>query len=186
MLGEVGKYRRRNSLRLQGYDYSDEGIYFITCVTKKREPYFGKVVRERVELNELGQIIAEQWLKSEEIRKEVILGEFIVMPDHFHGLVMIDFKRVRAHGHAPQLDPTFKNTFGAQSKNLSALIRSFKANCTAQIRRTNPTFAWQRSYHDRIVRNQHELERIEEYIFNNPLSLYLNENPMAFIEDIKN
>lgn len=179
-------YQRKNSLRLQGYDYSNEGVYFITIGTKNRVSHFGKVSHDKVLLSDSGKIVADEWRKTSEIRKEVILGEWVIMPDHFHALLAFKSPKeiagsstVSADGHPPVLGEisNYKNAFGRQSKNLSALVRSFKASCTSRIRnKVNPNFAWQRSFHDRIVRSQKELERIEDYIFENPLKFSLTNN----------
>ncbi|MCG8372750.1 MAG: transposase [Balneolales bacterium] len=177
-------YRRKNSLRLHGYDYSGEGVYFITCITKNRVKVFGEVKADTVLLSQEGTIVKQEWLKTSKIRKEITLGEFVVMPDHFHALCLIDGQQVRAHGHAPRQNQKRKHNFGPQSKNLSALIRSFKATCTKRIRETNPSFAWQRGFHDRIVRNEKELERIAEYIYNNPLKHTLQTNLLIMYKDI--
>lgn len=163
------KYQRKSSLRLKGYDYSTEGMYFVTLVCAGRKSFFGSIANDKIELSKEGLIAMQEWKKSEQIRKEIVLGEFVVMPDHFHALVLIDNQIVKAHGHAPQTIKPYKNEFGPQSKNLSAFIRSFKAVCTKRIRQFNPDFGWQRSFHDRIVRDQKELERIEDYILTNPL-----------------
>ncbi|MBO6536258.1 MAG: hypothetical protein JJ966_08555 [Balneolaceae bacterium] len=175
-------YNRKRSYRLQGYDYSNEGMYFITINTKNREHFFGEINDNEVHLNSLGKIVNEEWLKTSDIRKEITLGEFVIMPDHFHALLLIDKQlldksttgnyrtnTVKAHGHAPLLAVPYKNKFGPQSKNLSALVRSFKASCTKRIRLQHPHFSWQKSFHDRIVRDEHELLRIEDYIRNNPI-----------------
>ncbi len=179
-------YRRKNSLRLKGYDYSNEGMYFVTCVTHNRVNYFGEIRDSEVIMSEIGTIVLDEWLKSEKIRDELILGEFVIMPDHFHALVLID-NQVRAHSHAPQPGDTYKNKFGPQSKNLSALIRSFKASCTARIRKhVNTKFAWQRGYYDRVVRDQNELEHIEDYILNNPLNYTLSDFTKTVLTEVKN
>lgn len=183
MIHKETTYHRKNSLRLKGFDYSSEGVYFITIVTKNRINYFGKVIEDKVLLSDSGLIVAEEWEKTPEIRKEVILGEWVIMPDHFHALLAIrnnvPGNTVSEDGHPPKQEKVsnYKNSFGPQSKNISALVRSFKASCTSRIRKEiNPSFAWHRSFHDRVVRNQKELERIEDYIFNNPLKFSLTNN----------
>ena len=186
MIDKKSTYHRKNSLRLQGYDYSSEGVYFITIGTKNRISHFGKVTHDKVLLSDSGKIVAEEWNKTPQVRKEVILGEWVIMPNHFHALVafksleeIAGSSSVSADGHPRVLGEisNYKNAFGRQSKNLSALVRSFKASCTSRIRnKVNPDFGWQRSFHDRIVRSQKELERIEDYIFENPLKFSLTNN----------
>jgi REP element-mobilizing transposase RayT len=183
-------YKPKNSLRLQGYDYSSEGVYFITIGTENRISHFGKVDHDKVLLSNSGKIVAKEWKKTPHIRNEVILGEWVIMPNHFHALLAFkapeeieNSSSVSADGHPPKQGSisNYKNSFGPQSKNLSALVRSFKASCTSQIRsKENPYFAWQRSFHDRVVRNQKELERIQDYIYNNPLKFSLTNNSALF------
>ena len=167
-------------MRLQGYDYSAERVYFITILTKNKICHFGEVVNKEMKLSDAGKIVENEWKKTEEIRKEAVLGSWVVMPDHFHALIAFKSKEeqnrnltsVKAPGHALLQDVksiAYKNTFGPQSRNLSALVRSFKATCTSKIRsQVNPNFAWHKSFHDRIVRNQKELINIENYIISNP------------------
>ena len=80
---------RRKNIRLPGYDYSEAGSYFITIVTKDRQPLFGEVVNGEMVLNEFGRIVAEEWTRSASIRKEIELDEYVVMPNQFHAIVHI-------------------------------------------------------------------------------------------------
>ncbi len=88
--------RRVSSMRLKNWDYSSPGFYFITICTKNREHFFGKIVgtkgaaHQTMQLSEIGRIVAEEWENTKYIRKNVIIDEWIVMPDHFHGIVMIN------------------------------------------------------------------------------------------------
>ena len=106
-MSERSKWRRR-SIRLRGYDYSQPGVYFVTLCTHNQEHLFGEVVDGEMRLNELGQVVREEWLRSAEIRREIILDAFVIMPNHLHGIVIItdDGGRttdvgVGAHGRAP-------------------------------------------------------------------------------------
>jgi len=82
------KHHRR-SIRLKGYDYSQAGAYFVTICTKNRECLFGDVIDDGMMLNEYGTIVANEWKKSAKIRDEIELDEWVVMPNHFHGIVVI-------------------------------------------------------------------------------------------------
>ena len=82
------KHRRR-SFRLRNYDYSRAGAYFVTVCTYGRESLFGEAVYREVKLNELGRIAAEEWLKSTQVRSEIELDTWVVMPNHIHGIVII-------------------------------------------------------------------------------------------------
>ena len=90
MNGENNQHHR-HSIRLKGYDYSEEGAYFVTVVTQHREMLFGKVVEGAMVLNELGEIVKEEWLKTTSIRMEIEIDieEFVVMPNHIHGIIHI-------------------------------------------------------------------------------------------------
>ena len=88
MISDPRKYHRR-SIRLKGYDYSRAGAYFITICTYNRECIFGDVIDKKMKLNEYGEIVESQWLKTPVMRPDVRLGEFVIMPNHFHGIVVI-------------------------------------------------------------------------------------------------
>ncbi len=175
------KYNRRNSLRLSGYDYSSEGMYFVTVSLKNKDTLLSKILNEKVDLTPSGKVVEEEWLKTQKIRTGVTLGAYVVMPDHFHALILLHQNPVGAHSYAPLQAGNFKNSFGPQKRNLSSVLRGFKGTCTKRIREFNPEFAWQRSFHDRVVRDQKEQERIEEYIVNNPLNSFLKENKISEI-----
>jgi REP element-mobilizing transposase RayT len=81
--------RQRRSIRLPGHDYTQPGAYFITICTHQRQCLFGDVVDGALQLNELGQIVAEEWQKSAQIRREIELDDFVVMPNHLHGIIWI-------------------------------------------------------------------------------------------------
>ncbi len=80
---------QRRSIRLRGYDYSRPGAYFVTLCTQNRECLFGEIENGKMILNDVGKIVADEWIKSAEIRNEIALGEWVVMPNHFHGIVII-------------------------------------------------------------------------------------------------
>ncbi|MEX0722390.1 MAG: transposase [Gracilimonas sp.] len=157
---------RRNSLRLQGYNYSNEGMYFVTILTKNRENFFGEIINSQMRINAIGKLVKREWKLTEQIRDRVNLGQFIVMPDHFHAVLALG---------------PYKNKFGPQRDNLSSIIRGFKGACTKKIRQQlNPRFGWHRSFHDRVIRNSKELQKIEEYIFNNPVAFFLKQKDSGF------
>ena len=94
-------FHHRRSIRLKGYDYSADGLYFITICTKERNHYFGRVIDGKMVLNERGQIVKNEWLNTINVRKdEVILHEYIVMPNHFHAIIEICRRGV---SHTPQI-----------------------------------------------------------------------------------
>ena len=163
------KPRRKNSLRLRGYDYSSIGAYFVTIVTWQREMFFGDVVDGEMVLNEMGAIVRDEWERTPQIRKEVESGAYVVMPNHFHGIVIIndsgDISTVGATGRSP-LQPR-----GPKPKSLGAIMAGFKSSVTKRINTLHNSPGvpvWQRNYHDRIFRNEREMARIWDYIDSNP------------------
>jgi putative transposase len=162
------KIHHRHSIRLKGYDYSQAGAYFVTIVAWQRECLFGEVVNGEMQLNELGKIVRDEWEKSAEIRLEVELGAYVVMPNHFHGIVIIKYMgatNVGATGRSP-LPPR-----GPAPKSLGALLAGFKSSVTKRInvlRNTPGIPVWQRNYYERIIRNELEMEKIWAYIESNP------------------
>lgn len=91
--------RHRRSIRLPGYDYREEGGYFVTICTAERRPIFSRVENGVLRLHRYGQIVIEEWERTAAIRPEVVLSDYVVMPNHFHGIVLIH--DVGAHGNAP-------------------------------------------------------------------------------------
>lgn len=127
----------------------------------------GEVAGNTVDLTDIGEVVRDEWLRSEEVRKEIGLGDFVVMPNHLHAIVLID----PAQSRRPRLLPRPSND-GTPSRTLSSLVAGFKAATTRRantILDTSPRPLWQRNYHERVIRNEDELNRIAEYIQNNPL-----------------
>jgi putative transposase len=168
------KHRRR-SIRLKDYDYSQAGAYFITICTYNKECLFGKAVNEEMVLNKYGKVVQEEWHRSAEIRREVELDTFVVMPNHIHGVVTI----VGAQGLAPlqQDHPILQR----KPRSLSTLIWGFKSAVTRRfndLRGTPYTPVWQRNYYEHVIRNESDLSEIRQYIVKNPLKWDLDrENP---------
>ena len=166
----------RRSTRLKGYDYCQPGGYFITAVTKWREHLFGEVVYGEMSLNDLGRIVREEWFKSGILRPYVKLfeDEFVVMPNHVHGIIWIVEDDSMFVGTQRRCVPTEGNVHPG---SLGAIIRAFKSAVTYRANRElNMTSIWQRNYHDHeipaggILRDQAEHERIARYIAANPLN----------------
>jgi REP element-mobilizing transposase RayT len=178
-----GKYRGQ-TFRLQTWDYSSEGLYFVTICTFDREHFFGEIKNGKMVLSEIGEIVASEWVKTPDIRPDMNLelGEFVVMPNHFHAVIYIGSNKYNdgsvdnCNCRVPMhCDPTItvinpsKNKFGPQSKNLASIIRGFKSAVTTWCRKNNyPNFKWQSLFHDHIIRNQQAFDKIQNYIINNP------------------
>jgi len=132
-------------------------------MTKNRAHYFGTISKGEFCPNVLGKIVEIEWLRSPDIRPEVNihLDEFCVMPNHFHGLIEIGRNIYNNIPHDG-------NRFAPQSNNIPSIIRGFKSAVTTYARNNKILFEWQSRFHDHIVRNRAELERIRLYIRNNP------------------
>ena len=170
-----GKHRRR-SIRLQGYDYSREGAYFVNMCTYNRACIFGQIVDGEMMINEFGKIIKSVWSDLPRHYPDIKLDVFAIMPNHIHGIIFI----VGA-GFKPA--PTGKNR--AKCHPLSEIIRGFKtfsARRINEIRNLSGAHVWQRNYYEHIIRNEGELNRIREYIVNNPARWQFDrENPNRII-----
>ncbi len=163
----------RRSIRLPGYDYTASGAYFITICTPRGELLFGDVVNGEMALNQWGRIAHEQWLASEAIRREVKLDAFVVMPNHIHGIVWIVATDnaspipVGAYGRTPLPHAPLPRA----PRSLGSFLAGYKSAVTTrinQIRGTPGQSVWQRNYWEHVVRNEESLNRIREYIENNP------------------
>ena len=170
------KYHRR-SLRLPGYDYASEGGYFITCVTHNREHLFGEIVNGEMRLNDFGRIVQEEWFESAQKRAniELIEDEFVVMPNHIHGIVWIIQSDDSGRGTArcaPTINSTNERKFGQMIPgSIPVIVRAFKAAVTKRINeiRNTPTLSiWQRNYYEHIISTEKEYENIVNYIDSNP------------------
>jgi len=179
----------RRSIRLKGYDYSQPGAYFVTICTHNRACLFGDIINGQMILNNYGEIVDNEWIKTAEIRKNIILDEFIVMPNHVHGIIIIDndaYCRVTVH-HDPTINraPTQYECFGKPTSNtIPTIIRSLKSTITKQIniiRNTPNVPVWQRNYYEHVIRNENELNRIRQYIIDNPVK-WENDHDFEFDE----
>ena len=176
------KYNRdihhRRSVRLREYDYSRPGMYFITICTQNKECLFGDVVDGEMVLNEHGRIARDEWVRAGGLRAEIELGQFVVMPNHLHGIVIIRRNAVGATGRSP-----LQTRRGPQPKSLGAFVAGFKPAVTRRINKLNDSpgvSVWQRNYYEHVVRDENELARIREYIANNPAKWEFDrENPMV-------
>jgi putative transposase len=198
------KYRVE-STRLKNWDYGSVGFYFVTICTRNREYFFGDVVDGEVVLSKIGELVAEEWLKTPAVRKNVELDEWIVMPNHVHGVVVIKGNEAGLNVSNPSTHnirsfTNIKSDDGLadmkagretrhrrvstkvhlQSGSLGAIVNQFKSVCTRQIRAVkNKEFDWQPRFYDHIIRSERSLKEIQEYIFNNPAKWELDRNNPA-------
>ncbi len=165
------KKKQRRTIRLSGYDYSRPGEYFITICTQNRFCLFGEVVNGSMILNKYGQIAKNEWIKTAEIRDNVVLDVFIIMPNHVHGIIRI-INKISIHDQNQQ-NKNESNKFRSPSKTIGAIIRGYKSAVTTKINtvdRLPGRKIWQRNYYEHIIRNEQELKRIREYIIQNPMN----------------
>jgi REP element-mobilizing transposase RayT len=116
----------RKSIRLKGYDYSKTGLYFITLCVEDKQHLFGDVIDGKMILNPLGQIANDEWLNTSNIRDNILLHEFIIMPNHFHSIIEINFKK----GKNDQSIGAFKSP----SQTIGSIIRGYKIATTKKIK----------------------------------------------------
>jgi putative transposase len=158
-------FKPRVQIRLQEFDYSEEGYYFVTICTSDHKNIFGLIKDGQMKLNTFGMIAENSWKGIPLHFKNTELDEFIVMPNHIHGIIIIN--PLVGAGHARPL----------RINNLSQIIGSFKAAVSKQINGLIKIhFQWQRSYYDHIIRTEESLNNIREYIINNPTKWDEDEN----------
>jgi len=186
----------RRSIRLKGYDYSQNGAYFITICVQNRECLFGDVVDDgrgtmMCALNEYGRIAHNELQKTSEIRKNVDMDCFIVMPNHIHAIIVINDGRGTVHrvptcNRVPMCNrvPTVEQFGKPTSNSIPTIVRSYKSTVTKQINklRDMPGIPiWQRNYYEHIIRNKQSYEKIQNYIIHNSQKwqndiFFVNEN----------
>jgi REP element-mobilizing transposase RayT len=166
---------KRRSIRLQDYDYTQDGMYFITICCHQKLHYFGEVLNYEMHLNDVGEIAKEYWLAIPQHFPKVQLHEFVIMPNHIHGI--IEF--VGAKNFSPNIekDHSIENFNRAKdltplrgtSKTIGSVVRGYKVGVTKWIRQnTSITDIWQRNYFEHIIRNDNSFNTIREYIMTNP------------------
>ncbi len=163
---------KRQSLRLPHYDYASPGWYFVTVCTSERQQVFGRIKKGKMYLSEIGRIVEDIWKQTSAIRPNVRLDEFVVMPDHMHMIVYIETRGdCREDGGVCNTPRRQKTKFQSPSQTLGAIIRGFKAASTRsanQHLKTSGFPIWQSNYYEHIVRTEAALNRIRQYIHDNP------------------
>lgn len=172
----------RRSIRLPGYDYSQEGWYFITICTQNRLCLFGEIIEDRMRLEEAGLMIDLWWRKLPGKFKNVQMDKYVVMPNHLHGIIMV--------GAAPRGRPDIQRENQEQSyriaPTLGDIVDWFKTMTTNQyirgvkIKSWKPFSEklWQRNYYEHIIRDEKELNHFRQYIADNPVNWRTDEeNP---------
>ena len=186
----------RRSIRIPDYNYSRPGFYFITLCCSYREYLFGEIKDNIMILNDFGRIAYDEWIQSAKIRSEIELDEFVVMPNHFHAIVLIniDGRKVNNSGRGDRpVAPTDSNNpvaptdwaqnqlgdppvaptrpTGPKSKSIGSLMAGYKSSVTKkinQLRHKPGEPVWQRNYFEHIIRDEKSLAQIRQYILDNP------------------
>ena len=199
-----GKYRIA-STRLRNWDYGWNGLYFITICTSGRHPYFGVIENKNMALSDIGLLVRFEWEKSFVLRPGLYCDNYVIMPNHIHAILRIDnddsnqfdncailrienddsdqFDNCAAETHrcaslqgaSLQGD---KSKFGVarrSPKSISSFVACFKSMVTMNARKINSGFGWQTRFHDHIIRNDREYQRIANYILNNPANWGLDK-----------
>ncbi len=180
------KHHRR-SIRLKGYDYSQAGAYFVTIVAWQREMLFGEIVDGVMNLNRHGHIVRDAWFDLKNHYRHVELGEFVIMPNHVHGIVVLvdDCKggssllgeTIVSDADSSGIDtmptnqtrPYVKPTTRHGLPEIVRAFKSFSAKRINRLRHTDGIPVWQRNYYEHIIRNEREMDNITKYIETNPL-----------------
>jgi putative transposase len=156
--------RQRKTVRLREYDYSQPGEYFVTICTKNHECIFGSIVDGKMDMNKRGRIVDEYWKGIPEHFPYVDLDECIIMPNHFHGIIIINDMDIHCRGEVTS--PLRKSTLG----NIAAYFKYRSTKLINESQGTPDAKVWQRNYYDRIIRDEKELQNIRDYIINNVLA----------------
>ena len=182
--------RTRRSVRIQGHDYSESGEYFVTICTFQMRCLFGGIKNGQIRLNPFGQVVEEEWLKTSCLRSDVKLDEFVIMPNHVHGIVKFrdfqaeqklacdPFKRTAVRPYAEHVSSPLRCPPGS----LGSIVKGFKSACQRRINllgQTPEKPVWQCNYHEHIIRGDEDLNDVREYILANRLR-WEQEHPPAW------
>ena len=183
---DSSKKHQRKSIRLSEYNYSLPNWYYITICAYERRSLFGNIKNGKMILNKLGKVIEEEWMRTKEIRKNVDLDYYVIMPNHLHGIIIIEqpIEDVGATRRVAQnkedraiqrIAPT-KETLIPNS--LGSIIGQFKSKVTKRLREfpgNSELKIWQRNYYEHIIRNELDLQNIRQYINLNPVKWEIDE-----------
>lgn len=189
MSDKLEKRYKDHSSRLQNWNYGWNGSYFVTICTSDRIHYFGEIEDGKMKFSGIGIIAKKFWHEILNHVQHVKLDAFVVMPNHIHGILILDGnnrrdKAVNRRDKACLVPTTTTNSnkssnnlsqtigqtrFQNQGKNtVSSIIGSYKSAVTKHAHRLGFDFAWQARFHDHIIRDKSEFKRIQNYILNNP------------------
>lgn len=171
--------QHRRSIRLKDYDYALAGAYFVTLCAQDRNWLFGDLVSGEVQLSPIGAIVREEWLRTPARRSLVILDAFVIMPNHLHGILVLRDQESGEAQASPSVDPGAQATrrnvpttsIGPSRDSIGAILGQFKSITTKRVRRQVDAglgSIWQRNYYEHVIRGSDSLQRIRQYIHDNP------------------
>jgi len=166
----------RRSIRIPNYDYTQPGAYYITVTSFDRRKIFGQIMEGKVILSEIGSIVLSEWTRIEKRFKKISLGSFVIMPNHIHGIIIIngrdtgDFVLNSNIQNLPRV-PTGERFGAPVSGSIPTILRSFKSSttqrCHTEFTKRVPRI-WQKGYYEHVIRNSEDMDRISAYIEANP------------------
>jgi len=167
--------KQRRSIRLKEYNYSQEGWYFVTICVNKRKHLFGRINISGMILNTFGMIVKHYWSNIPKRYPNVRIDQYIIMPNHIHGIIQIlkDGITVEAIHESPQ---HIKHRRKMLLPKIIGYVKMNSAKSINKLRGKKGIAVWQRSYWDRIIRNEQELNRIRQYIVDNPVKWWIKQN----------
>ena len=160
------KYRVK-SARLQSWNYGWNAAYFVTICIADKVCHFGDVLDGEMKFSAIGLWAEKCWLEIPDHFPFVLLDSFVVMPNHVHGIIIID-KPVETQNVETQNIASLQNKFGPQSKNLASVVRGYKIGVTKYAKPLHINFVWQPRFHEHIIRKEETYLKISEYIQDNP------------------
>jgi REP element-mobilizing transposase RayT len=166
----VDSSHRRKNMRLPGFDYASEGAYFVTLVTRNREPLFGEILDNEMRLSEYGKIVEFTWFDLPNHNPDIGLGAFVIMPNHIHGIIHLFSPSIVGAGSKPAheigvgYEPTPTKTYLYE---IIRQLKTFSAKRISILRGTPGIPIWQRNYYDHIIRSDHAYAAVERYIQDN-------------------
>ncbi|MEY2923536.1 MAG: hypothetical protein RLZZ337_76 [Bacteroidota bacterium] len=176
-------HKLKKQYRLPGFNYASNNAYFITIVCANRDCFFGNIANAEMEYSAIGKIALNHINRSKELKKNIEISEFVVMPNHLHFIVILKNEQI-SEPSAPSALPfgdgfVRRGHIGPQQKGaLGTFVNSYKGHVTRGCKKLGfMDFGWQSKYHDRIIRNEAEYDRIATYI---------NENIANWNEDSEN
>jgi putative transposase len=184
--------RNRQSIRFKNYDYSKAGMYFITICTYNDEYLFGEIIDGIMILNDSGILAHKYWTEIPNHFQNVILDEFIIMPNHIHGIIhtvgVQHLEPERSYEPTKRNEPERANKFQhIISGSIGSIIRGFKVGVTKWFRKNTDIYnVWHRNFYERIIRSELELNNVRQYIIDNPKKWKIEKDAFQLMNKIQN